>query len=185
MLALLGLSGAVLAAIVGLNLLLEGRAAGGPAIARLASEWQQSARGVTYAPPYTDSRYFKRLRLADRLPDINAIVLGDSMLMALTEGLFRSASGRTTFRCGQCHGSVAAEFEYVERHLSDRVRFALIGLDWRSGCSTHPTRWPRPTCRPMPVPAPRSRPPLHERMADALSRPKVANLGAALPRAAP
>ena len=70
----LSLFAAVLAPGVTLNLLLGNRALGSPEVTRLASEWQQATRGVTYSPPITSNGPFKILRLHDRLPEINAVV---------------------------------------------------------------------------------------------------------------
>src|SRR5512134_3040498 len=82
---LLGLLALALALVLGLNLLLAERSLGGPDALQEARAWQGRTRGVTYAPPLTRSRPFKILRLQDRLPEINAMVLGSSSVMGVTQ----------------------------------------------------------------------------------------------------
>ena len=55
---------------------------------RLASDWQQATRGVTYAPPISHNRPFKTLRLNDRIDGINTVVFGSSTTMGIGEGAF-------------------------------------------------------------------------------------------------
>lgn len=176
------LTGSALSAIVGLNLLLAERGAGSAGVTRAASEWQQATRGVTYAPPYTDSRPFKRLRLADRLPDVNALVLGDSMMMGITGSLFPEGVRAYNFSLtANPTAAIVAEFEFVERRLGGRIRLVLAGLDWPIGMMYLPMAVPGVDLGPAPVataaPAPVS---LWSRLADAISRPKVVVLGEAL-----
>src|SRR5688572_13344943 len=80
-------AGILLTLILVLNLQLGERALGGPESTRLASEWQQQSKGVTYGPPTTRTRPFKSLRLADRINDINAVVLGSSTGMGIRANL--------------------------------------------------------------------------------------------------
>jgi hypothetical protein len=182
LLTVLALSGGVLSVIVGLNLLLGARGAGSAEVTRLASEWQQATRGVTYAPPYTDSRPFKRLRLADRLAEVNALVLGDSMMMGITGSLFPEGVRAYNFSLtANPTAMVVGEFEYVERRLSSRIRVILAGLDWPIGMMYLSTGVPAMDLGPATASvaaAPAA--PLSSRLADALSRPKVASLIEAL-----
>ena len=178
---MLALSGGALSAIVGLNLLLGARGAGSAEVTRLASEWQQATRGVTYAPPYTDSRPFKRLRLADRLPEVNALVLGDSMMMGITGSLFPDGVRAYNFSLtANSTATVVAEFEYVERQLGSRIRVVLAGLDWPIGMMYLPTGVPVIDLGPALASVAAAPAPLSSRLADALSRPKVENLIGAL-----
>lgn len=130
---LLGLCGVVLATVLTLNLIIGARALGSAEGTRQASVWQEQTRGVTYAPPAGNTRPFKALRLADRLPSINAVVLGSSTVMGLTEALFppewRSYNMAVT---GNVTGVIAAEAAYIERHFTS-VRHVLVGLDWSVG----------------------------------------------------
>ena len=130
---LLGLCGVVLATVLTLNLIIGARALGSAEGTRQASVWQEQSRGVTYAPPAGNTRPFKALRLADRLPSINAVVLGSSTVMGLTEALFppewRTYNMAVT---GNVTGVIAAEADYIERRFSS-VRHVLVGLDWSVG----------------------------------------------------
>jgi len=182
LLTVLALTAGVLTAIVGLNLLLGERAAGSPQTTLAASRWQQASRGVTYAPPYTDSRPFKRLRLADRLPEVNALVLGDSMMMGITASEFPQGARAYNFSLtANPTALVAGEFEYVERRLSDRIRLVLAGLDWPIGMLYLPLAVPAVDLGPASPSAGASpAPPWPGRLADALSRPKVVSLLEAL-----
>ena len=55
---------------------------------RIASDWQQATRGVTYAPPISRNRPFKTLRLNDRIADINTVIFGSSTTMGIRESAF-------------------------------------------------------------------------------------------------
>ena len=79
--------GLALILVLVLNLVLGDRGLGNLQSTRAASLWQQATHGVTYAPPVGATGPFKVLRLADRLPDINAVVLGSSTLMGVTQDL--------------------------------------------------------------------------------------------------
>ena len=131
---LLGLCGVVLATVLTLNLIIGARALGSAEGTRQAAVWQEKTRGVTYAPPAGNTRPFKALRLADRLPSINAVVLGSSTVMGLTETLF--PTGWRTYNMavtGNVTGAIAAEAAYIEQHFSPPVRHVLVGLDWSVG----------------------------------------------------
>jgi len=180
---LLGLFGLVLAAILGLNLALGERALGSVEINELASAWQQKTRGITYGPPTTNTRPFKILRLADRLRDINGVVVGASSVMGVTDTMFppplrvynMSVAGNST-------AAAIAEAEYLEQHHSDRIRWMLIGLDWSVGMIFHPIRVMSVDLSPAAALSRSALPavPLLKKVEDALSLPRVSNLGRAL-----
>ncbi len=130
---LIGLA-TMLAIVVGLNLLLGERAVGSPDTIKAASEWQQATGGVTYPPPITANRPFKSLRLADRLPDINAVVLGASTVMGLTADAFPPDIRAYNFAqtANPLHSTIG-EAEYIVRHHADRVKWILLALDWSVG----------------------------------------------------
>ena len=134
---LLGILSVVLTAVLVMNLALGARSLGSAEATRQASQWQQATKGVTYAPPISLTLPFKALRLADRLPEVNAVVLGSSALMGITERLFPDTWRvyNLTF-AGNATSATAAQAEYVERHLSGasgRVTHMLVGLDWSVG----------------------------------------------------
>lgn len=180
---LLGTATVLLGLILGLNLLLGERALGGPETTRQASEWQQQSKGVTYAPPITRTRPFKSLRLADRLADINAIVLGSSTNMAITAAMFPPPLQAYNFTStANPTSNLVAEAEYLLAHHGDRLRFMLVGLDWSIGMVYHATPVPVLDLSPQAALSAESHPPvaLHRKIADALSYPKVLSLLQAL-----
>lgn len=176
---LLATAGILLALILGLNLLLGERALGGPEATRLASEWQQQSKGVTYAPPTTRTRPFKSLRLADRITDINAVILGSSTGMGIRADLLPeslrtynfTATANPTF-------NLVGEAEYLVAHHGNRLRFMLVGLDWSIGMIYYDTPPATLDLSPQAALSGASHPPvaLHRKIADALSYPKVVNL---------
>ena len=177
----LGLLAAALGAVLALNLLLAERSLGGPRVIREASAWQERTRGVTFAPPLTNTRPFKSLRLRDRLPEINAMVLGASSVMGVTQGHF--PQGLRSYNLSLTANPTAAiigEAEYLERH-AQRVRWMLVGLDWSLGMLFLP--WPVQDQDLSPekaLAAGGARVPFWTRAADALSYPRVAILGGLL-----
>lgn len=176
---LLGTAGVLLGLILGLNLLLGARALGGPESTRLASEWQQQSKGVTYAPPITRTRPFKSLRFADRIADIDAIVLGSSTNMAITAAMFPPPLRAYNFTStANPTAYLVAEAEYLLAHHGDRLRFMLVGLDWSIGMIYHATPVPVIDLSPQVALSAQSHPPvaLHRKIADALSYPKAESL---------
>lgn len=176
---LLATAGVLLALILGLNLLLGERALGGPESTRLASEWQQQSKGVTYAPPTTRTRPFKSLRLADRLADINAVVLGSSTGMGIRANLLPEPLHAYNFTStANPTANLVGEAEYLVAHHGDRLRFMLVGLDWSIGMIYYATPPATLDLSPQAALSGASHPPvaLHRKITDALSYPKVVNL---------
>jgi hypothetical protein len=180
---LLGACAAVLLAVLALNLTLGERALGSPEVVRLASVWQQRTRGVTYSPPVTATRPFKVLRLADRLAQINAVVLGSSTAMGITESMFPAPIRIYNFSLtANATAALVGEAEYLEKHDSDRIRWMLIALDWSIGMIYHSAGVPEVDLSPSAALSPSATTPVpfHRKLTDALSLPKVENLGKAL-----
>lgn len=179
---LLGLLAAVLAAVLALNLLLSERSLGGVRAIREASAWQNRTRGVTYVPPLTNTRPFKSLRLADRLPEINAMVLGASSVMGVSRQHFPDRLRIYNFSLtANPTAAIIGEAEYLERRQAQRVRWMLIGLDWSLGMIFLP--WPvqeQDLAPEKALTAAGAQIPFWSRVADALSYPKVAILGGLL-----
>ena len=169
--------------VLGLNLLLGARAAGGPEMVKAASDWQQATRGVTYPPPITVNRPFKILRLHDRLPEVNGVVFGASSSMGLTAEAFPAAVRIYNFAqtANPLH-STNPEAEYALRHFGDRVKWLIVAMDWAVGIPYLPGEpgtmelTPRAALAPAALPAAS----LAARLQDALSWPRVKNLGALL-----
>ncbi len=176
---LLGALGLMLALILALNLMLGDRGLGNLQSTREASKWQQATRGVTYAPPVGHTGPFKVLRLADRLPEINAVVLGSSTLMGVTQALL-PADWRTynLTVTGNATAGIAGEARYIEQHFSDQVRWMLAGLDWSVGMIYQPGAVGVVDLSPQAVDRAYSENPvpLRKRLEDALSWPRVSNL---------
>ncbi len=169
--------------ILALNLVLGERGLGSEQAVREASEWQQATRGVTYSPPLTHTRAFKAHRLADRAAEINTMVLGASSLMGMTQDMFPAPMRMYNLTLtANPTSAIAGEAEFIERHYADRVRTVLIGLDWAIGMIYHaggvPVMDMTPAATLMNYGA--GTVPLHSKLADALSSPKVLNLGNAL-----
>ena len=180
---LLGVCAVVLALVVGLNLALGERGLGSPEAVRLASAWQEARKGVTYAPPITQTRPFKAHRLVDRLPGINGIVLGSSTMMGLPETIFPAPLRVYNLSLtANPTATIAGEAAYIEQHHADRIHWMLVGLDWSIGMIYHPgaaatvNLVPESTLAVFATHAV----PLHRKLADAVSLPKIINLGKAL-----
>ena len=174
---------AALGVILALNLVLGERALGSLEALQKASAWQQATRGVTYAPPMTNSRPFKALRLADRLPEINTLVLGASSLMGVTEAMFPNGLRAYNFTLtANSTAAVIGEAEFIERQHS-QVRNFLIGLDWAIGVLYQPGAAAVVDLTPAAQLAGYGGAvavPLTRKIMDALSAPKIAILGRTL-----
>ena len=135
---LIGL-GLMLAIVVGLNLLLGERAVGTPELVKAASAWQHATGGVTYPPPITANRPFKSLRLADRLPEIDGVVLGASTAMGLTADAFPPSVRVYNFAqtANPLHSTIG-EAEYIVQHHAERVKWIFLALDWSVGMLYQP-----------------------------------------------
>ena len=179
----IGLFLGAVAGIVVLNLALGERGLGSAEAVREASRWQQATRGVTYSPPVTQTRAFKAHRLADRAGEINTIVLGASSLMGVTQAMFPPPMRVYNFTLtANPTSAIAGEAEFIERHYANRISTLLIGLDWAIGMIYHTGGVPTLDMTPAATLAGfgAGAVPLHRKLADALSSPKVINLGHAL-----
>ncbi len=159
------------------------RGLGSAEAVRQASAWQQATRGVTYAPPVTHTRAFKAHRLADRAAEINTVVLGASSLMGITEAMFPPPMRMYNFTLtANPTSAIAAEAEFIERHHAKQIRTVLIGLDWVIGMIYHSGGVQTLDLTPAAtlVNYGAGNIPLQRKLADALSSPKVINLGNAL-----
>lgn len=169
-----------LTAILALNLALGERGLGSAAAVTQASAWQQATRGVTYSPPVTHTRAFKAHRLADRADEVNTLVLGASSLMGMTQDMFPAPMRLYNFTLtANPTSAIAGEAEYIERQHGSHVRTMLIGLDWAIGMIYHAGGVQEIDLTPAAtlVNYGAGAVPLHRKLADALSLPKVANLG--------
>jgi hypothetical protein len=176
---LLGALGLMLTVVVGLNLLLGERAVGTPELVKAASDWQHATGGVTYAPPITANRPFKALRLADRLPQINGVVLGASTSMGLTADAFPSGIRIYNFAqtANPLHATIG-EAEYIVHHYADRVKWIFLALDWSVGMLYLPGKPSTLDLSPAAAVSRQALPhvSLLQKLADAISWPRVKNL---------
>ncbi len=131
---LLGVAGLALGLLLGLNLLLGERALGSAEATRLASAWQQQTRGVTYAPPITAVRRFKALRLADRLPGINAVAFGSSTAWGITADALPGEYGFYNFAVtGNPLANIIGEIEYLLMTYPGKLRLLVVPMEWAIG----------------------------------------------------
>ena len=172
--------GASLLPIFILNLILLNETLGNTHKVLLASQWQQQTHGVTYAPTLSDTYLFKTLRLNDRLPEINTVVLGSSTALGITGQDFPDTQHLYNYaQTGNPLSAVISEAEYIQQHASN-VKWLIIPLDWSLGfiyqsgsppdadLSLETTMLQTQTVQ-KPVP-------LIDRMRDALSYPRIASL---------
>lgn len=170
---------AVLAPVLALNLLLLANDYRHDKN-RLASEWQQQAGGVTYAPPISSNRAFKTLRLADRAPEINAVVFGSSTAMSITADAFPAEIRAYNFaQSGNGLTSVIGEAREVTDRYGGRVRWLVIPLDWALGFVFDGSEPPTTDLSPGKVGVPAA-PPLIAQLREALSLPRITTLAMAL-----
>ncbi len=143
---------------------------------QLASAWQQATRGVTYAPPISQNRPFKTLRLVDRAGEIDILVFGSSTTMGIDAKAFPPPL--TAYNFAQSGNSLLAmigEAEYVAERLGDRVKLFVIPLDWALGFiyergAPPPTELTREAVERG---AAAARPSLAAQLTDALSAPRL------------
>lgn len=101
---------------------------------RLASEWQQQTGGVTYPPPISNNQAFKILRLADRLPEIDAVVFGSSTMLTVGAEVFPPGWRLYNFaQTGNPLLNVIGETEALLDTPQSRVRLLVVPLDWALG----------------------------------------------------
>ena len=147
---------------------------------RLASAWQQETRGVTYAPPISQNRSFKTLRLNDRLRDINALVFGSSTMMGMTAEAWPSALLPYNFaQSGNSLQAVIGEAEYALTQWGARLRVVVIPLDWSVGfiyLAGEPPPTDLSVTRVMPAVAPS----LAAQLREGLSLPRLRTLAGVL-----
>lgn len=160
-----------------LNLALVNATLGNTDKVALASAWQQQSKGVTYAPTLSDTHLFKTLRLADRLPEIDTVVMGSSTALGITAEMFPGLHAYNYAQTGHALSSVLDEADYLLRN-APQVQTLVIPLDWSIGFIYQ-------YAPPSPIDLSRAannteRAPQHvpwlSRAADALSYPRMAGL---------
>ena len=171
----LALCAGFLVPIIALNLLLASNNLGVDKN-RLASDWQQATRGVTYAPPISQNRPFKALRLSDRIDGINTVVFGSSTTMGIGEGAFPPPLKSYNFaQSGNSLLAMIGEAEYVVERWGGTTRLLVIPLDWALGFVYERGEPGRADLSPEAVlrEAAAARPSFTAQLADALSLPRL------------
>ena len=143
---------------------------------RLASDWQQATRGVTYAPPISQNRPFKTLRLNDRIDGINTVIFGSSTTMGIGEGAFPPPLKSYNFaQSGNSLLAMIGEAEYVVERWGGKTRVLVIPLDWALGFVYERGDPERADLSPDAVlrEAVAARPSLAAQLVDALSLPRL------------
>ncbi len=174
----MAVAAALLLPVAALNYTLGVRSLGGGDAAVQASQWQQSTRGITYAPPLSNSRPFKSARLFDRLPEINTVVFGSSTAMGITQGMFPADMKVYNFsQTGNSLATVIAEAEFLQRTQAG-LKWLVIPLDWSLGFVYLPGTPGREALAPPAAGSPlqRTAVPVAQQLQDALSLPRVKNL---------
>lgn len=174
-LLLLGIIAVVMLPVLALNLLLaENTTSMEKAV--LASAWQQATHGVTYAPPLSNTRPFKTLRLKDRLPEINTVVLGSSTMIGIREAVLPAPMKSYNFaQTGHGLMGVIAEAEWL-LHNSASVKWLVIPLDWSLGFIYTPGVPTATNLLAETTGSGSGEVPVSARLLDALSYPRVVNL---------
>jgi hypothetical protein len=168
----------VLLPVVVLNFLLGLRSLGDGDAVAAASRWQQATRGVTYAPPLSANRPFKSARLFDRLPEINTVILGSSTMMGITQEMFPDEQKIYNFaQTGNLLSTVIGEAEYLQQSSPQSLKWFFIAFDWALGSPYFPGDAVSQNLAPAAA-GTSSGPGLSvaQRLADALSLPRVKNL---------
>ncbi len=146
---------------------------------RLASDWQQATRGVTYAPPISYNRPFKTLRLNDRIGEVDTIVFGSSTMMGLTADAFPPPLAAYNFaQSGNPLLAMIGEAEYLAERRGSRLKLLVIPLDWALGF-VYERGEPRRielTTEAVAREIEAARPSLASQLADALSAPRLGML---------
>jgi len=125
-----GCLGATLLPILALNLVLVNNSLDSRGNTLLASQWQQATHGTVSPPSVLENRAFKALRLNDRLPAINTVILGSSTSYAITQEMFPADMQVYNFaKNSNPLSNVIGEAEYLLDH-APRVKWLLIPLEW-------------------------------------------------------
>lgn len=168
--------GATLLPVLALNLSLTNHPASNRDNTLVASQWQQSTRGIVSAPSASDNSYLKSLRLRDRLPEINAVVFGASTSFAIDQSMFPAPVRIYNFsKNGIGLNTMIGEAEYLLDH-TDHIKWLIIPLDWSIGFIYQDDAPPSlDLSADRPETTPTQTPWLHK-IRDALSYPRVAGL---------
>lgn len=165
--------GATLLPIFTLNLILLNETLGNYQKAMLASQWQQRTHGITYAPTMYDNQRFKTLRLNDRLAEINTVVLGSSTAHGIPQQAFPNALRIYNYaQSDHPLGDAINEATWLMTH-TENVKYLVIPLDWPYSWLYMERYFSATKARAI---KDAIKPPLLDRMRDALSYPRIVSL---------
>jgi len=143
-----------------------------------ASDWQQQTHGITYSPTMGNNGFFKTLRLNDRLPEVNTVVMGastaftiDNDMLPLGWKLYNYSQSGSPLRAS------IAQAEYLAEH-APQIRQHIIMLDWVIDFIYQPGEIPPVNLAPADrnaIPAPTTHSPL-DTLKEAVSYPRMAKL---------
>ena len=163
-----------------LNMLLLSSTLGNTRKVALASQWQQTTHGVTYAPTLSDTHLFKVLRLNDRLSEIDTVIFGSSTALGITAAMF--PSGMRAYNFAQTGHGISSDIDEADFLLNHQpnLKTLVIPLDWSIGfiyqaAAPSPIDL-SPAANSISADAPQKQVPWLTRAADALSYPRVASL---------
>lgn len=126
----IGCFGVTLLPILVLNLILINNSLDSRGNTRLASQWQQATHGTVSPPSVLENAVFKALRLNDRLPGIDTVILGSSTSYAITQEMFLADMQVYNFsKNGNPLSRIIGEAEYLLDH-APQVKRLLIPLEW-------------------------------------------------------
>lgn len=95
-----------------------------------ASEWQERTHGVTYTPTMGNNALFKRLRLNDRLPEVDTVIMGSSTGMPIDQSMLPAGWHLYNLTMsGSPLSSSIAQAEYLVEHAPS-IKHYIIALDW-------------------------------------------------------
>jgi len=95
-----------------------------------ASDWQEKTHGITYSPTLGNNGFFKTLRLNDRLPEINTVVLGASTAFTVDNDMLPAGWKLYNFsQSGSPLSASIAQAEYLTDHAAN-IKHYIIMLDW-------------------------------------------------------
>lgn len=171
--------GVTLLPIFAMNLILLNATLGNNHKTLLASQWQQLTQGVTYSPTLLDTHLFKTLRLNDRMPEINTVVLGSSTAMGVTQQSLPSMM--RLYNYAQSSHSLNASINEAEWLMAetDNIKYFIIPLDWAFGwiyMGGGQANIDISAAAAMQEVQLAARTPLQDRMRDAVSYPRIVNL---------
>ncbi len=147
---------------------------------RLASAWQQQSGGVTYPPPISNNQAFKILRLADRLPETDAVVFGSSTMLTISAEVFPPGWRPYNFaQTGNPLLNVIGEARALLDAPQSGVRLLVVPLDWALGFVYAGGAAPQIDLAAANVPAPRPIP-WDSALREAMSLPRLQTLVTAL-----